>query len=101
MVPTSYVPDGVSVRQVAPRVGVDDLRRDGSEPTCAVGLGDLLARYGARTPAPSEGFAMTCGTPGAIGGIRPSPSFRMELSDPLLGRSITHAYRCVTLPVIA
>jgi hypothetical protein len=44
---------------------------------------------------------MTCGTLGAIGGIRPSASFRMELSDPLLGRSITHAYQCVVLPVIA
>lgn len=65
------------------------------------GPADLLARYGARHPAPSEGFAMTCGTLGAIGGIRPSPRFRMELFDPLLSRSITHAYRCVVLPVIA
>ncbi|WP_332778084.1 DUF2848 domain-containing protein [Polaromonas sp.] len=65
------------------------------------GPADLLARYGADNPAPAEGFAMTCGTVGAIGGIRPSASFRMELLDARLGRSITHAYRCVALPVIA
>ena len=65
------------------------------------GPADLLARYGAGNPAPAEGFAMACGTVGAIGGIRPSPSFRMELVDARLGRRITHAYRCAALPVIA
>jgi hypothetical protein len=65
------------------------------------GPADLLARYGASNPPPSEGFAMSCGTLGAIGGVRPSGSFRMELSDARRGRSITHAYRCVALPVIA
>lgn len=62
---------------------------------------DLLARYGAGNPAPAEGFAMSCGTVGAIGGIRSSASFRMELADPHLGRSISHSYRCVVLPIIA
>lgn len=62
---------------------------------------DLLARYGAAHPPPAEGFAMSCGTLGAMGGIRPSARFRMELSDGRLGRSIAHAYRCVALPVIA
>jgi Protein of unknown function (DUF2848) len=62
---------------------------------------DLLAQYGARNPPPAEGFAMSCGTLAAIGGIRPSASFRMELFDPHLGRSIKHAYRCVALPFIA
>lgn len=62
---------------------------------------DLLARYGARHPPPADGFAMSCGTLGAMGGIRPSATFRMELSDPVLNRNITHAYRCVTLPLIA
>jgi len=62
---------------------------------------DLLARYGARNSPPADGFAMSCGTLGAIGGIRPSASFRMELLDTRLNRSITHAYQCVALPVIA
>lgn len=65
------------------------------------GPADLLARYSASNPPPAEGFAMSCGTLGAIGGIRPSASFRMELFDPRLGRSITHSYRCVALPIIA
>lgn len=62
---------------------------------------DLLAHYGAGHPPPADGFAMSCGTLSVIGRIRPSASFRMELSDPRLGRSIAHAYRCVALPVIA
>jgi len=62
---------------------------------------DLLARYGASNPPPAEGFAMSCGTLGAIGGIRPATSFRMELVDARLGRRITHAYRCMALPAIA
>ena len=65
------------------------------------GPADLLERYGARNPQPAEGFAMSCGTLGAIGGVRTSASFRMELFDPCLGRRITHAYRCVALPVVA
>lgn len=62
---------------------------------------DLLARYSAGHPPPTDGFAMACGTVGAIGGIRPSASFRMELFDPRLDRRISHTYRCVALPVVA
>lgn len=62
---------------------------------------DLLARYGAGNPPPAQGFAMSCGTLGAIGGIQPSGRFRMELCDARLGRSITHAYQCVALPAVA
>lgn len=47
------------------------------------------------------GAGMTCGTVGAIGGIRPAPSFRMELHDPVLGRSIGHAYALECLPEVA
>jgi hypothetical protein len=44
---------------------------------------------------------MTCGTVGAIGGIRPSPVFEMELHDPVLNRSIKHEYVMDILPEIA
>ena len=47
------------------------------------------------------GTAMFCGTMPAIGAIRPSSRFEMELDDPVLGRKITHAYDIETLPVIA
>lgn len=45
------------------------------------------------------GTAMLCGTLPAIGGVRPSSFFEMTLSDPALGRSISHRYEVLTLPV--
>ncbi|WP_416899861.1 MAG: DUF2848 domain-containing protein [Minwuia sp.] len=57
---------------------------------------DLLAR-GYANGELTEGGVMFGGAPGAIGGIRPAASFRMELHDPVLGRSLGHAYRIETL----
>jgi hypothetical protein len=61
---------------------------------------ELLARFlgGA---APPEGLVMSCGTLGAIGGVRPSTAFRMALGDPATGRSIGQAYRTRILPQVA
>jgi hypothetical protein len=61
---------------------------------------DLLARY-LEGRAPPEGLVMSCGTLGAIGGVRASTSFKMALEDPATGRSIGHAYRTKLLPVVA
>ena len=47
------------------------------------------------------GTVMFCGTMPAIGAIRPSPRFEMELDDPVLGRKISHAYNVQALPVIS
>lgn len=47
------------------------------------------------------GTAMYCGTPGAIGGIRPATRFEMELEDPVLGRTQRHAYDIEALPVVS
>ena len=47
------------------------------------------------------GTVMFCGTMPAIGGIRSSSRFEMELEDPVLGRKISHAYDIETLPIIA
>lgn len=57
---------------------------------------DLLAKGydGGELP---EGGIMFGGAPGAIGGIRPAKSFRMELHDPVLGRSLTQTYRIDTM----
>ena len=44
---------------------------------------------------------MYCGTPGAIGGIRPGTRFEMELEDPVLGRTLRHAYDIKVLPVVS
>lgn len=62
---------------------------------------DLLDRFAGIDAAPDEGFAMTCGTVGVIGGIRPSSRFRMELVDELRGMRITHEYRTRVLPLVA
>ncbi|WP_338563853.1 DUF2848 domain-containing protein [Erwinia sp. E_sp_B04_7] len=61
---------------------------------------DLLARY-LGDGSVKEGFAMSCGTLGAIGGIRPSSEFRMALHDPILGRTLEHHYCTGALPVVA
>jgi hypothetical protein len=47
------------------------------------------------------GTAMYCGTPAAIGGIRPASRFEMELEDPVLGRTLRHAYDIEVLPVVS
>jgi len=62
---------------------------------------DLIAGYCASGATLSEGAAMSCGTVGAIGGIRPAPSFSMELFDPRLKRSLRHRYAIDVLPEIA
>lgn len=47
-----------------------------------------------------DGCAMFGGTFAAKGGIRPASRFEYELEDPVLKRSIRHAYDVVTLPVL-
>jgi hypothetical protein len=43
---------------------------------------------------------MFCGTLAAIGGIRPASRFEVELIDPVLNRTLRHAYDIDTLPVV-
>ena len=62
---------------------------------------DLLSRYLNEGEIPADGLGMTCGTVAAIGGIRPATEFRMELVDDILGRSISHTYTSLELPVVA
>jgi hypothetical protein len=61
---------------------------------------ELIAGYTAGGALP-PGAAMSCGTVGAIGGIRPSLSFSMELFDPRSKRSLRHHYTIDVLPEIA
>ena len=62
---------------------------------------ELIEGYTQGGKALPEGTGMTCGTVGAIGGIRPSTTFIMELHDPRLGRTISHRYDVEVLPEIA
>ncbi|HZP78050.1 MAG TPA: DUF2848 domain-containing protein [Pseudolabrys sp.] len=59
---------------------------------------DLIARYGRELAANT---VMFCGTFAAIGGIRPATRFEMEMHDPVLKRSMSHAYDIRVLPVIS
>ena len=62
---------------------------------------ELIAGYtGGETALPAR-TGMICGTVGAIGGIRPSNSFTLELFDPILNRSISHTYGIEALPEVA
>ena len=61
-------------------------------------VGELLDKgfEGGKLP---DGCAMFGGTFAAKGGIRPADRFEYELEDPVLKRTIRHAYDVITLPV--
>jgi hypothetical protein len=61
-------------------------------------VSELIARGfdGGKLP---DGCAMFGGTFAAIGGIRPADRFEYELEDPMLKRTIRHAYDVITMPV--
>ena len=61
-------------------------------------ISELIARGfdGGKFP---DGCAMFGGTFAAIGGIRPADRFEYELEDPVLKRTIRHAYDVIVLPV--
>jgi Protein of unknown function (DUF2848) len=61
---------------------------------------DLIRKHTGTDTLPA-GALMFCGTPGAIGGIRPASRFEMELFDPVLERSLTHGYDIEVLPVVS
>lgn len=60
---------------------------------------DLIARYTDGKSALADGTVMFCGTLPAIGGVAPAERFELELEDPILGRSLRHAYSVLRLPI--
>lgn len=65
-------------------------------------LAQLAADAGLEEPGHDRGAAMLCGTLGVLsGGVRGAPAFRMELTDPILERTIRHSYRVTILPMLA
>jgi hypothetical protein len=52
-------------------------------------------------PGLPVGTAMFMGAIGAIGGVRPARRFEMALEDPVLGRTLSHAYDVHVLPIVA
>ena len=62
-------------------------------------VSELIAR-GFKDGRLPDGCAMFGGTFAAKGGIRPASRFEFELEDPVLKRSIRHAYDVIELPVL-
>ena len=60
---------------------------------------DLISAWAPELSCLPEGAAMFCGTLAAKGGIRPASRFEMELHDPVLNRTISHAYDIAVLPI--
>jgi hypothetical protein len=61
---------------------------------------DLIAGWRNGEKKLPAGAAMFCGTLPAIGAIRSSPRFDMEIEDPVLGRKLVHVYEVTALPII-
>lgn len=61
---------------------------------------ELLAEYRKTGNELHDGSLMFGGTCGAIGGVRPSSRFELELVDPVLGRTISHGYGIVPVPIL-
>ena len=61
-------------------------------------VGELIKR-GFEDGKLPDGCAMFGGTFAAKGGIRPADRFEFELEDPVIKRTIRHAYDVITLPV--
>ena len=64
-----------------------------------LGVSELIA-HGFKGGKLPDGCAMFGGTFAAKGGIRPASRFEYELEDPVLKRSIRHAYDVIELPVL-
>jgi Protein of unknown function (DUF2848) len=60
---------------------------------------DELLKRGFESGKLADGCAMFGGTFAANGGIRPADRFEYELEDPVLKRTIRHAYDVITMPV--
>lgn len=61
---------------------------------------DLVARFEAEGETFTDGTAMFCGTLPVIGPVRHACRFSVQLEDPVLGRTLTHNYSTISLPIV-
>ena len=61
-------------------------------------INDLMEGVNSKDKMLSKGSLMFCGTLPVIGDVRSSAKFYIELIDPILGRTIRHNYKVLTLP---
>lgn len=92
--------DELVIRSYIEENGATVLYQEGALASLRTPL-DLIARYTQGAALLPDGAGMTCGTVGAIGGIRPAQSFTMELFDPRRQRTLRHRYDVEVLPEIA
>ena len=92
--------DELVIRSYVEENGATVLYQEGTLASLRTPL-DLIAGYANGATMLPEGAGMTCGTVGAIGGIRPAGSFAMELFDPRRNRTLRHRYEVEALPEIA
>lgn len=87
--------DSLSLRSHAVLDGERTLYQEGPVTTMKDPM-DLLEEYEKRGGS-RNGLVMYCGTLAVHGGVRPAQSFEMELIDPVMNRSIKHAYGVTSL----
>ncbi|MCB2095550.1 MAG: DUF2848 family protein [Rhodobacteraceae bacterium] len=91
--------DRILIRATIREAGGEVVYQDGG----VAGLlspAELLAHLKADGGELAERTLMFGGTCGAIGGVRFSPRFALELVDPVLNRRISHAYDVVPVPIL-
>jgi hypothetical protein len=89
--------DQLVMRTWRSRDGVRELYQQGPV-TSLLAPNTLLAKLNDSASLPA-GTAMFCGTQPVIGELGYGEAFEMELVDPVLGRSLRHAYSVEPLPV--
>ncbi|MCY1239168.1 hypothetical protein D9M72_519460 [compost metagenome] len=89
--------DRLEMRCWRTRHGVRELYQEGLV-TRLLDPRDLIRRLHAEGALP-PGTAMFCGTQAVIGKLGGGEAFEVELHDPVLRRSIRHAYRVASLEV--
>ena len=89
--------DRMILRSFAVTAGKRELYQEGTL-DAMLSVEELIKRgfEGDRLP---DGCVMFGGTFAAKGGIRPADRFEYELEDPVLKRSIRHAYDVITMPM--
>ena len=89
--------DKMILRSFAVTAGQRELYQEGTL-EAMLSVEELIKRgfEGGRLP---DGCVMFGGTFAAKGGIRPADRFEYELEDPVLKRSIRHAYDVITMPI--
>lgn len=91
--------DELVIRSTIVENGVEVLYQEGTLDALRTPQ-ELIAGYTGGAALP-DGTGMTCGTVGAIGGIRASTTFIMELYDPRRERTMRHRYEVEILPEVA